>query len=134
MKLLINIDVDDLEKGIDFYQNAFGLRPGRRLLGGTVAEMLGASVNVHLLTNSSGSSVSPFVSRPRDYRRHWTPVHLDFEVEDVDVAVQQALAAGANLEGDVQTFQWGRIATMSDPFGHGFCILELIEGGYNNVP
>lgn len=134
MKLLINIDVDDLEKGIDFYQNAFGLRPGRRLLGGTVAEMLGASINVHLLTNSPGSPASPFVSRPRDYRRHWTPVHLDFEVEDVDVAVQQALAAGANLEGDVQTFQWGRIATMSDPFGHGFCILELIGGGYNNVP
>ena len=133
MKLLINIDVDDLEKGVAFYQSAFGLRLRRRLFGGTVAEMIGASSNVYLLTKPSGSSASPNVSLPRDYRRHWTPVHLDFEVEDVEAAVQRALAAGAKLEDTVQTFPWGRIAKMSDPFGHGFCILQFIGGGYDEV-
>ncbi|HSE87748.1 MAG TPA: VOC family protein [Candidatus Binatia bacterium] len=102
MKVLVNIDVDDLEKGIAFYQSALGLRLGRRLFGGTVAEMTGASSNVYLLTKPSGSSASPEVSLPRDYRRHWTSVHLDFEVEDIEAAVYRALSAGAKLEGDIQ--------------------------------
>ncbi len=133
MKLLVNIDVDDLEKGVAFYQSAFGLSLRRRLFDGTVAEMVGASSNVYLLTKPSGSSASPHISLPRDYRRHWTPVHLDFEVDDVEAAVQRALAAGAKLEGEIQTFPWGRIAKMSDPFGHGFCILEFVGAGYDNV-
>ncbi len=133
MKLLVNIDVDDPEKAITFYRSAFDLRLGRRLFGGTVVEMLGASSNVYLLTKPSGSSASPQVSLPRDYHRHWTPVHLDFEVEDVDAAVQRALAAGAKIDDKVQTFSWGRIAKMSDPFGHGFCILQFIGAGYDHV-
>jgi len=133
VKLLVNIDVDDLEKGVAFYQSAFGLSLRRRLFDGTVAEMVGVSSNVYLLSKPSGSSASSQVSLPRDYRRHWTPVHLDFEVDDVEAAVQRALAAGAKLEGEIQTFPWGRIAKMSDPFGHGFCILEFVGAGYDNV-
>ena len=133
MKLQINIDVDDLERGIAFYQSALGFTLRRRLFDGTVAEMTGAPTSVYLLTRPSGSSASPNVSAPRDYRRHWTPVHLDVEVEDLDVAVQRALSSGAKLEGEIQTFTWGRIAMMSDPFGHGFCILQFIGGGYDNV-
>jgi predicted enzyme related to lactoylglutathione lyase len=130
VNLLINIDVDDLEKGIGFYQNALGLRLGRRLFDGTVAEMSGASSNIYLLTKPSGTSASPEVSLVRDYQRHWTPVHLDFEVDDVPAAVQRALASGANLEGEIQTFAWGRLAMMSDPFGHGFCLLQFVGRGY----
>ena len=133
MKLQINIDVDDLEQGIAFYQSALGLILRRRLFDGTVAEMTGGSSSVYLLTRPSGSSASPNVSAPRGYRRHWTPVHLDVEVEDLDAAVQRALSSGAKLEGEIQTFTWGRIAMMSDPFGHGFCILQFIGGGYDNV-
>jgi predicted enzyme related to lactoylglutathione lyase len=107
VKLLVNIDVDDLEKGIGFYQSAFGLRLSRRLFDGTVAEMVGVSSNIYLLTKPSGTLASPQVSLTRDYRRHWTPVHLDFEVDDVGAAVQRALAAGAKLEGDIQMFVWG---------------------------
>ena len=133
MKLLINIDVDDLEKGIAFYQSAFGLSLRRRLFDGTVAELVGASSNVYLLSKPSGSSALSQVSLPRDYRRHWTPVHLDFEVEDIEAAVHRALLAGAKLEDEIQTFPWGRIAKMSDPFGNGFCILEFTGAGYDNV-
>src|SRR5262245_16711218 len=133
MKLQINIDVDDLERGIAFYQNALGFTLRRRLFDGTVAEMTGASSSVYLLTRPSGSSASPNVAAPRDYRRHWTPVHADFEVEDIEAAVQRALSCGAKLEGGIQTFTWGRIAMMSDPFGHGFCILQFVGAGYDNV-
>jgi uncharacterized glyoxalase superfamily protein PhnB len=65
---------------------------------------------------------------PRRYRRHWTPVHLDFVVDDVWAAVQRALNAGAKLEGEVQCHPWGYLGTMSDPFGHGF-----IGSGYDEV-
>ncbi|MFH0341660.1 MAG: VOC family protein [Chromatiales bacterium] len=64
---------------------------------------------------------SPWASSFRRYRRHWTPVHLDFVVDDVWAAVQRALNAGAKLEGEVQCHPWGYLGTMSDPFGHGFC-------------
>ena len=131
VQLLVNIDVDDLEGGIRFYRDALGLQLGRRLFGGTVAEMVGASSTVHLLVKSPGSPTSPETATVRDYRRHWTPVHLDVEVTDVAVAVARAVAAGARLEGDVRSFEWGRLATLSDPFGHGFCLLELIGGGYD---
>jgi predicted enzyme related to lactoylglutathione lyase len=133
VKFLVNIDVNDLEAGITFYQSALGLRLGRRLFGGTVAEMIGGSSNVYLLTKPSGSLASPHDSLPRDYRRHWTPVHLDFEVDDVQAAMQRALAAGAKLESNIQTFAWGCIAMMSDPFGHGFCLLQFIGRGYDEV-
>jgi catechol 2,3-dioxygenase-like lactoylglutathione lyase family enzyme len=43
MRLLVNVDVDDLERAIEFYRAAFGLHLGRRLFDGSVAEMRGAS-------------------------------------------------------------------------------------------
>lgn len=115
MQVMVNIDVDDLERAIEFYGNALGLRLGRRLFDGTVAEMLGASSRIYLTAKPAGSAATPRASPVRDYRRHWTPVHLDFEVENVSAAVERALAAGARIEGDIQSFSWGRQATLSDP-------------------
>jgi catechol 2,3-dioxygenase-like lactoylglutathione lyase family enzyme len=43
MRLLVKVDVDDLERAIEFYRAAFGLHLGRRLFDGSVAEMRGAS-------------------------------------------------------------------------------------------
>src|SRR5688572_12702655 len=100
----VNIDVDDIEQAIHFYQAALGLRLGRRLFDGSVAEMLGGSSIIHLLAKPSGSPASAKSSSVRNYRRHWTPVHLDFEVEDVAEAVHRAVGAGANLEGAIQSF------------------------------
>lgn len=133
MQMLVNIDVDNIEQAIHFYQAALGLRLGRRLFDGSVAEMLGASSSIHLLVKPSGSPTPAQASSVRDYRRHWTPIHLDFEVEDVPAAVQRAVGAGAKLEGEIQSFVWGRLATLSDPFGHGFCVLEFTDRGYEAV-
>ena len=133
VELLVNIDVDDIEKAIAFYQNALGLRVGRRLFGGSVIEMLSASSKINLLAKPSGSSASSRASLPRNYQRHWTPVHMDFVVEDVTIAVQRASTAGAMLEGEIQSFNWGRMAVMSDPFGHGFCLLQFIGKGYDEI-
>ena len=133
MRLLVNVDVDDLERAIEFYRAAFGLHLGRRLFDGSVAEMRGASSMIYLLAKPAGSPTSRQASSVRDYHRHWTPVHLDFEVEDIDTAVERAVAAGARLENEARSFSWGQLAALSDPFGHGFCLLQFSRRGYDAV-
>ena len=128
--LLVNIDVDDLDRAVAFYTAAFGLRPGRRF-GELGVEMLDAPCAVYLLAKPAGSTPAAAAPQRRDYRRHWTPVHLDFVVPDVAAAVRRAEAAGARLEEEIRTHEWGRIAVMADPFGHGFCLIEFVGRGYD---
>lgn len=130
MRILVNIDVPDLEAAIDFYGRAFGLTLHRRL-GPGAAEMLGASAPIYLLQKTAGTPAAGAVRQPRDYARHWTPVHLDVVVDDVDDAVARAVAAGARLEDPAASHDWGRIAHLSDPFGHGICIMQFLGRGYD---
>ncbi|WP_241071035.1 VOC family protein [Achromobacter xylosoxidans] len=130
MRILVNIDVPDLEAAIDFYSRAFGLALHRRL-GAAGAEMLGAPAPIYLLQKAAGTPAAGAVRQPRDYARHWTPVHLDVVVDDVDDAVARAVAAGARLEDPAVSHDWGRIAHLSDPFGHGICIMQFLGRGYD---
>lgn len=132
MQVLINIDVGDLDKAVAFYCGALDLTPGRRL-GADVVELLGASSAIYLLAKAEGSAPSEFTSQVRSYQRHWSPVHLDFVVEDIEPAVQRAIAAGATVEKAVQTFTWGRLALLADPFGHGFCLVQFLGRGYDEM-
>ena len=132
MNLLVNIDVDDLNKAIAFYSAAFGLRVGRRF-GGSGAEMLGGSSPIYLLLKEAGSVAADTTTQRRDYARHWTPVHLDFAVDDIDTAVRSAVAAGAQLDKPISVRQWGKLALMADPFGHGFCFIEFLGRGYDEI-
>jgi predicted enzyme related to lactoylglutathione lyase len=131
VKMVVNIDVDDLEKAIAFYTAALGLRLGRRLFEGSVAEMLGAAATVYLLLKPSGSSAVGSAALIRQYQRHWTPVHLDFVVDDLAAAVGHVTRCGAKPEAEIQSFPWGRLALMSDPFGHGFCLLQMGADDYD---
>ena len=131
MDLLINIDVDDLQKGIAFYEKALGVRVGRRFEFGV--ELLGASSAIYLLEKSEGTRASQMSADLRRYRRHWTPVHLDVVVDDVGAAVGRALDAGGTLEGDIRVDVWGQIATMADPFGNGICFLQFLNRGYDEI-
>ena len=98
-------------------------------------ELLGARAPIDLLERPDGSPTNPQPSAPaRSYKRHWTPVHLDFVVEDIDAVVERVREAGGALEGDVATYSFGRLARMSDPFGHGFCLLEFHGRGYDELP
>jgi predicted enzyme related to lactoylglutathione lyase len=130
LELLVNIDVDDLERATRFYTAALPLRIGRRLGAGAV-ELLGASAPIYLLAKAAGSEGAP--GARRGYHRHWTPVHLDLVVADVDAAVERAIAAGAVVEAPAVTRTWGRIAMLADPFGHGFCLIEFSDRGYDAI-
>ena len=67
----------------------------------------------------------------RDYGRHSTPVHLDFVVEDVEAAVERAVAAG--VEVPIEQHEYGKMAVLADPFGHGFCLLQFEGRGYDEI-
>src|SRR5688572_29205810 len=115
MEALINIDVPDLGRAIRFYEDGLGLRLHRKLFSGTVAEMVGVPSPIYLLAKPEGSPPSSYIAQSRAYSRHWTPVHLDFVVDDLDSAVAKAKRAGARLEAGPEAFEWGRQATLSDP-------------------
>lgn len=132
MKFLVNIDVDDLDKAIRFYSSAFGLKVGRRF-GASGVEMLGGSSPIYLLVKPAGTPSSETASQQRSYERHWTPVHLDFVVEDIESAVENAVSLGALLEKPVATHEWGKLALMADPFGHGFCFVQFLGRGYDEI-
>jgi catechol 2,3-dioxygenase-like lactoylglutathione lyase family enzyme len=131
MSLLVNIDVDDLEKGTRFYCDGLGLKVGRRFDGWI--ELVGSSSPLYLLPKPAGSTISPVDDQKRDYARHWTPVHLDFVVPDIGEALRRALVAGATLERDVTNHAYGRLALLSDPFGNGFCLIEFRDRGYDEI-
>lgn len=132
LELLVNIDVDDLPRAIDFHTRAFDLKIGRRF-GADAVELLGASSPIYLLVKAAGSRPVPASSEVRSYARHWTPVHLDIVVRNVEAAVARAVSAGASLEGDAQTHGWGRLALLADPFGNGFCLVEFPGRGYDEI-
>ncbi|MDF2482103.1 MAG: glyoxalase [Stenotrophomonas indicatrix] len=126
---IVNLDVPDLAAAETFYTAAFDLRVGRRLGPGAL-ELLGGPTPLYLLQNDAGSAATED-GDVRDYERHWTPVHLDWVVADIDAALARAVAAGAALERPVRERLWGTIAVLSDPFGHGFCLIQFSDAGYN---
>lgn len=131
IELLVNIDVEELGPAERFYREAFGFTAGRRL-GKGVVELLGAAVPVYLLAKPAGSPAGA-AAATRDYRRHWTPVHLDLAVADLDAAIARAVAAGAVLEGEPRAAAWGRIAQLADPFGNGLCLIQFSAVGYDAI-
>lgn len=130
MKLLLNIDVADLTAAEAFYTAAFDLRPARRL-GGGVVELLGAEIPIYLLKKAEGSTGAG--NSKRDYARHWTPLHCDVVVVDLEAALARAVRAGARQEGDVREASWGRIVHLADPYGHGWCLLQFVGRGYDEI-
>jgi predicted enzyme related to lactoylglutathione lyase len=132
MDFVVNIDVDELDQAVRFYQAAFGLKLGRRF-GESGVEMLGGPAPLYLLLKAAGTAASSAAAEVRRYDRHWTPVHLDFVVEEIESAVEGALAAGARLEATISTAKWGKLALMADPFGHGFCFIEFLGRGYDEI-
>jgi predicted enzyme related to lactoylglutathione lyase len=119
----MSIDVPNLAQGVAFYCAAFGFSK-KSEPGPGVAVLHGLNVDVCLLERPAGSEPSPNTSDRRRYERHWTPVHLDFNVDDLHLALQRVEALGAKREQVFENPEYGSAAFCSDPFGNGFCLLE----------
>jgi len=122
MKYSVTIDVPQLDEGLRFYRDALGLSEVARPMATYVILKCGNS-QIGLMEKSAGSKPARGTDEVRRYQRHWTPVHIDFHVDDFEAFLANAISAGAKCE---QKFEGGgrpSIAFCSDPFGHGFCVV-----------
>ena len=124
------IEVAELERGIHFYCGGLALR---RRLSPSWVELEGANLPIFLLGNRSPTADLGGQRVRRSSARHWTPVHLDFVVPDLDAAVARLTGLGAALDRPVQDRKYGRMANMADPFGNGFDLIEFSGAGYDDV-
>ena len=129
MRVVVNIDVPELDPAIAFYGAALGLTLNR-ILDNDVAELTGASCVIYLLANAAGSAWCGTADEVRRYSRHWTPVHLDFVVDDLVASANRAIEAGARRESECIEWRGSKCVTFSDPFGHGFCLIEFAHETY----
>jgi predicted enzyme related to lactoylglutathione lyase len=123
------VEVTEMVRGLDFYCGGLGLTV-KRQLSPTWAELAGANLPIFLLADRAPIADLGAKRVPRSYERHWTPVHLDFIVPDLDVMVARLLVRGASLDWAVKVREYGRIANMADPFGNGFDLIEFSGDGY----
>lgn len=130
MSLLVNIDVPDVARAERFYVAAFGLTPTRRF-GASGVELSGWPAMLYLLEKAEGTIGAG--DEARRYGRHWCPVHLDVVVDDIEAALDRALAAGAVAETELRTASWGKIVTLADPFGNGICLVQFLNRGYDEI-
>jgi predicted enzyme related to lactoylglutathione lyase len=128
LEVHVYIEIDDLERGVQFYADGLGLRVLRRLTPRWV-ELAGAQMPIHLLARPELTFETGEHVLAKDFARHWTPVHLDFVVDDLEAAIKRAVQAGAALERRADHPGFWRLAALADPFGNGFDLIEQPEAG-----
>jgi predicted enzyme related to lactoylglutathione lyase len=124
ISMSISVDVPNLDDAIGFYTSAFGFTKSSAPAPG-VAVLRGGNMNLCLLEKQTGTRASPHTDETRHYERHWTPVHLDIHVDNLEAALARALDAGAVKEQMFANPKHGSAAFCSDPFGHGFCLIQM---------
>ncbi len=122
MHLVMTIDVPDLERGIAFYRDALGFEERVHPFPGFVIMTCG-NAQIGLMQKEAGTKPAPGSDDIRTYDRHWTPVHVDFHVEDFAGTLERLEAAGATIEERRGGGSLPDIAFCADPFGHGFCLI-----------
>ena len=126
------IEVTESARGIEFHCDGLGLTVKRRLSPRWI-ELAGANLPIFLLANRPTVADLGTVKVPRSFERHWTPVHLDFIVSDLDTMISRLTDLGGSLDRETKNREYGRIANMADPFGNGFDLIEFSGSGYDAV-
>jgi predicted enzyme related to lactoylglutathione lyase len=122
IKVSISIDVANLKQAETFYVEALGCTKLRDQ-GADMVVLSTENCEVYLQEKEPGTKPFKASETARDYKRHWTPVHLDFLTDNVDEAVKKVLELGGVHEGG-ESGDWGSIAYCADPFGNGFCVIN----------
>jgi len=117
--LSIGIDVAHRRQGTSFYIDALGCEHLRDQEP-NMAVLSAGSVEIWLLEKQAGTDPLPNGGSVRVYERHWTPIHLDFRVNDIDATLERVLNNGGSHEKGEK----GRWAFCADPFGNGFCLVQ----------
>ena len=122
IKYSVSIDVPLLDDGLRFYRDALGLAEIARPVPTYVILDCGNS-QIGLIEKAVGSKPAKGSDDVRRYDRHWTPVHIDFHVDDFEAFLAKAVNAGAKCEQKFEGGAYPPIAFCSDPFGNGFCVV-----------
>jgi len=123
-KISVCIDVSHMENAIQFYTQALACELVEKK--SDYSELVLDGLTIYLAENPEGSNPLVNAQAVRSYERHWTPVHLDFKVSDLEQCVSSIVALGGKKEGE-KSGDWGAIAFCADPFGNGFCVMQLKE-------
>ena len=97
MNYSVTIDVPQLDEGLRFYCDALGLAEIARPIA-TYAILKCGSSQIGLIEKPAGTKPAKGSDDVRRYERHWTPVHIDLHVDDVESVLTNALNAGAKCE------------------------------------
>lgn len=122
LEIAICIDVSDLAEATKFYCEALGCELKEKK--GSHNTLSAAGTIVHLSAKDAGSNATPSADTRRRFERHWTPVHVDFYVEDVDAITPAVERLGGTVES-TKSGDWGKAAFCADPYGNGFCLLAI---------
>ena len=122
IKISVSIDVSNLKQAETFYIDALGCKKLRDQ-GSDMTVLSTENCDIYLQEKETGSKPLSSNEVIRDYKRHWTPVHLDFLTESVDEVVEKILQLDGLHEGG-DSGDWGSIAYCADPFGNGFCVIN----------
>jgi catechol 2,3-dioxygenase-like lactoylglutathione lyase family enzyme len=122
MNYSVTINVPQLDEGLRFYRGALGLAEVARPVATYVILKCGNG-QIGLIEKRAGSKPAKGSDDVRRYERHWTPVHIDFHVDDFESVLINVLNAGGKREQKFEGGQRPPIAFCSDPFGNGFCII-----------
>ena len=114
MRCDICIDVDDVAAAVRFYGEGIGLEVVKQ--EPDWAQVKVGEQTIWIMKIAAG----PSGAITRSYDRHWTPVHLDFHVKDIDAAITRAVAAGGKLENRRKP----ELANLSDPSGNGVDLVK----------
>jgi catechol 2,3-dioxygenase-like lactoylglutathione lyase family enzyme len=125
MRYSVSIDVPRLDEGLRFYRDGLGLAEIARPVP-TYAVLKCGDASIGLIEKAAGSKPARGSDDVRRYARHWTPVHIDFHVDDFETFLAKAVKAGAICEQKYEVSGRPPIAFCSDPFGNGFCILGSV--------
>ena len=123
ISVTISVAVPNLADGVQFYTKTLGFLKLAEPVPGVAVLRVGTS-EFCLLEKAAGSLPSVCSHEKRHYERHWTPVHMDFHVDDVKVALAKVLQAGAKQEQFFENHEHPCVAMCSEPFSHGFCLIE----------
>ena len=122
MRYSVTIDVPNLDEGLRFYRDALGLTEVARPIP-IYAILKCGDAQIGLMEKSAESKPAKGSNDTRRYERHWTPVHIDFHVDDFDAVLSRVIKAGAICEQKFDIPGRPPTAFCSDPFGNGFDII-----------
>jgi catechol 2,3-dioxygenase-like lactoylglutathione lyase family enzyme len=81
-KISVCIDVLEMEKAIQFYTEALCFKLVE--IKKQYTELLADGITVYLSENAAGTNPLITGQSTRNYERHWTPIHLDVHVSDIN--------------------------------------------------